>query len=204
VDRRKPKPKTLSRAERDAQKLTESIEILSQYAHADVLADLYARAEETAAVDGYPAGGGQSDIHGGRLSDPTEEQVEKAARGRIIEHDDGTEETTPDTWEPYPDPLGDFVGEFQGQVSEIHGLAKLAHKRATVVLKAADSYRGRQSSLQGVCAACGRDVAGSDIDRLRSGYCDACYRSWIRAGMPDRPKFEKARPKSDEGKVGTR
>jgi hypothetical protein len=195
VDRRKPKAKTLSRAERDAQKLTDTIEILSQYADAGVLADLYARAEETAAVDGYPAGMGQSDIHGGRLSDPTEEQVERKARGRIIKRDNGTEETTPDTWQPYPDPLGDFVSEFQGMVSEIHGLAKLAHKQATVVLKAADAYRGRQSSLAGVCARCGTDIAGTPKDRMRSGYCGACYTAWLRAGRPDRPKFEKSRPK---------
>jgi hypothetical protein len=93
------------------------------------------------------------------------------------------------------------VVSFRSNISEVHGIVcgeHGMHKAAQVVLKAADSMRGRQSSLQGVCAACGRDVAGTDIDRLRAGFCSACYQAWLRAGRPDRPRFEKARPKWDE------
>ncbi len=45
----------------------------------------------------------------------------------------------------------------------------------------------------GDCQACGRQVSGSGNDRLRRGYCPACYRAWRRAGRPDRSEFEAAR-----------
>lgn len=40
------------------------------------------------------------------------------------------------------------------------------------------------------CEACGRTVAGTPTDRLRSGYCDACRKAWDRAGRPDRVQFQ--------------
>lgn len=45
----------------------------------------------------------------------------------------------------------------------------------------------------GPCGACGRIVAGTSNDRLRSGWCAACYQAWVRADRPDRGLFERRR-----------
>ena len=43
----------------------------------------------------------------------------------------------------------------------------------------------------GTCAACDRWVPGTDADRIRAGYCPADYAAWLRAGKPDRARFER-------------
>lgn len=40
------------------------------------------------------------------------------------------------------------------------------------------------------CQACGREIAGTPADRVRSGYCQADYQRWLRAGRPYRATFE--------------
>jgi hypothetical protein len=40
------------------------------------------------------------------------------------------------------------------------------------------------------CEACGREVANTPSDRLRSGYCPRHYMAWLRAGKPYRLSFE--------------
>jgi hypothetical protein len=51
-----------------------------------------------------------------------------------------------------------------------------------------ETQRGRQTSLQGACHCCDRDVMGTSTDRLRGtsegACCDTCYRSWLDAGRP--------------------
>lgn len=46
---------------------------------------------------------------------------------------------------------------------------------------------------QGTCPACDQFCSGAHNDRLRAGWCPACYRAWIRAGRPDRNDFTHAR-----------
>lgn len=41
----------------------------------------------------------------------------------------------------------------------------------------------------GNCQRCGRWVSGSQSDRIRSGWCMACYQAWRRADTPDRSEF---------------
>jgi hypothetical protein len=103
----------MSRAERDARKLSEVIEILTPYLDVQVLADLYARGEETTGADGYPSGsGGDSDIHGGRGGDPVERVVELRAGGKGDE---------PDTWEELRDVILTRILEFQSELASVHG-----------------------------------------------------------------------------------
>lgn len=45
----------------------------------------------------------------------------------------------------------------------------------------------------GDCFACDRVVAGTHVDRLRAGYCNACRMAWERAGRPDRVQFQRQR-----------
>ena len=48
----------------------------------------------------------------------------------------------------------------------------------------------------GHCQRCNVWVSGSASDRIKSGYCERCYKAWQRAGNPDRAQFNGA---SDEG-----
>lgn len=45
----------------------------------------------------------------------------------------------------------------------------------------------------GICGACEATVAGVGNDRIRSGYCHACYQSWQRGGFAERGAFERSR-----------
>ena len=165
--------KTKAQAERVVAKILDTIEILEHYANVDAVADLLARGAETADVDGYPAGSsGQSDIHGGRMSDPTGRAVEHMAGGRYDERQEMA--LSDDTWEHIKDQLRQFVVEFGTNITEMHGLAKRSHKMATVVIHAADRHRGRQSSLQGDCLRCQKPVSGVGNDRMRTGLCPSC------------------------------
>jgi hypothetical protein len=41
----------------------------------------------------------------------------------------------------------------------------------------------------GHCQRCDRWVSGSASDRVKSGWCERCYKAWQRAGNPDRAAF---------------
>lgn len=47
----------------------------------------------------------------------------------------------------------------------------------------------------GECVCCGHWCTGQarrtgvEPDRVRAGFCDACYRAWLRAGRPERSAF---------------
>jgi hypothetical protein len=43
------------------------------------------------------------------------------------------------------------------------------------------------------CQACDCTVTNTPADRIKSGYCRACYQAWLRADRPDRPGFERER-----------
>ena len=90
--------------------------------------------------------------------------------------------------------MGSLIRDVFAGLAEVASLAAQVDRKATNVLTVGDRARGRQTSLQGDCGACSRPVAGVETDRLRSGYCSACYSWWCRAGRPDRPGFEAATP----------
>lgn len=173
MDRRKPKARTVSKAERDARKLNEVIEILLAFVDPQVLGDLYARGEETAQIDGYPAGSSASSIVAARgVNRPTEHAVELLAGGK---YDYVAEMAkTDDDWRATQDFLMERIEVFQGELSSIHGAARLMRKCGEVVFKAADGLRGRQSALQGDCLACQKPVSGVGSDKMRGGLCHSC------------------------------
>jgi hypothetical protein len=107
-----------------------------------------------AVVDGYGYGASSSGSIHGSDVSRPVEQLVVQHAGG--RHDDGTA----DRWEEPSDPV-------LAELDELFG-----------------GLGGRQSSLQGVCQCCDRDVAGTSVDRLRSGYCPECYAAWGRAGRP--------------------
>ena len=89
----------------------------------------------------------------------------------------------------WADPIGDAVRDL---VKDLHALERYANSiagKTTIVMGAADRWRGRQSALQGTCQvpACGRVVAGVGEDRLKGGMCNRCYlhyTSWKLVNAP--------------------
>jgi hypothetical protein len=51
--------------------------------------------------------------------------------------------------------------------------------------------RDKHRAGAGACLACGAWCPGTEHERLRSGYCTACYHRWRRSGA-DRAAFEHA------------
>ena len=51
----------------------------------------------------------------------------------------------------------------------------------------------------GHCQRCNVWVSGSSSDRIKSGYCERCYKAWQRAGNPDRALFNGSDDDEDQG-----
>ena len=91
------------------------------------------------------------------------------------------------------DPLGTVVDEMCAALEEIHRLAIEVDRRRQVLIHIRER-RPRESSLQGNCAVtgCGKWVTGLGSDRLKRGWCPACFFQFTlwRLGNP---------PSSDPG-----
>lgn len=137
--------------------------------------------------DGYPSGGGEH-VSGGGISRPVEAAL--LGRERVL---DSTVSTA------YDD--GDEV-----EVIRVRGM-RLVDEQLQAIEMAITAIEAELSKLAAPltrrsapprtniteCEACGRTVAGTPTDRLRSGYCDACRKAWARAGNPDRMLFQRLR-----------
>lgn len=124
-----------------------------------------------------------------------------AARGWPTGSDGPTPTTTPLT------PLEAAALHPHGYTNIDHDLAKAMHHTWTgthltttlltrILAHADPTSAGRtiRHTGTGPCLACGRDVPGTAVDRLRGGWCDACRKAWDRAGRPpDRPAWARLR-----------
>ena len=143
-----------------------------------MLAELFRRAKGRTEPDGFPTGGS-----GGGSSSGITDSTASAALRRIMGN-------------PSPDPVRKSVEEAFAIIAMITKYSiKLDHK-IQVVLNTAASKRGREITID-LCLACQCDVTGVGEDRIKSGYCPACYRKWLRDGRPDRHRFEKSRRPDD-------
>ena len=89
-----------------------------------------------------------------------------------------------------PDPIYDGVKDIARMLADIAYLSVRIDEKVRFVTEVKE--RARQAAILH-CEACGREVAGTSRDRLRSGYCQACYRDWLRSGRPYRPQFEQGK-----------
>ena len=85
------------------------------------------------------------------------------------------------------DPVFAAVKKMAQCLREMADLAITVENQARFVLEAKE--RAKESKIA-YCGACGREVAGTSNDRLRSGYCGRDYMAWLRAGKPYRMTFE--------------
>ena len=139
-----------------------------------VLGELERRGRETAAPDGFPSGGDGT----GRASSTTS-GTERAALQRFGR-------VRPDATYLAFLSMRNNLDKVWEQLIRIED--------AWISVQVSDAQkRERQTSLA-ICEACGRDdVTNVGEDRIRSGYCPACYQAWNRAGRQDRVVFEQSR-----------
>jgi hypothetical protein len=115
------------------------------------------------------------------------------------------DDETPDVWRERRDAVGRCIRDVAGLLDTARQAMEAAEDRLVWVLglKPVEGELVGQHKTAGVCRACQRTVTGSDDDRLRSGYCDACRKAWGRElsawtdegrpGAPDRAAFERRR-----------
>jgi ribosomal protein L34E len=85
------------------------------------------------------------------------------------------------------DPIYEAVRTIALTLNDIATLTQLIDQQIRYVTEGAE--RVKQSTIAH-CEACGREVASTPRDRLRSGYCSKDYAKWTRQGRPYRATFE--------------
>jgi len=86
-----------------------------------------------------------------------------------------------------PDPIYEAVKTLAQTLSDIATLSQLIDQQIRFVTQGAE--REKESTIAH-CQACEREVSRTPKDRIRSGYCHACYAKYIRQGRPYRLAFE--------------
>jgi hypothetical protein len=157
---------------RDAKRTRSTLDVLSDA----LLADLVRRAGTRATSEPTESTGPRGKGH---YSDPTLSAVtKKMSKGTVA------------------DPVWDSVRDIATMLDDMASLCQRIDQRVRFVTETGE--RAKESTIIH-CNACEREVAGTSRDRIRSGYCQACYASWIRAGRPYRAVFEiKIREKNNE------
>ena len=140
--------------------------------------ELERRSKEVATPDGYPAGGSG----GGRSADPTS-STERAAMRRIESMQ--------------ADPTLLAMRAIRNDIDKAWE-ALIRAEDAMRYLRDGDQLRAERQTTLSSCLACERDdVPNVGNDRIRSGYCAACFMAWTRTdyghGRQDRVAFETSR-----------
>jgi hypothetical protein len=143
------------------------------------LADVERRSQETSLPDGYRSGGLSDGGKGGdgSITELHAMRLESGAYGR--------------------DPVLGACQTVRNLLDSCWDDAVNAEDAWDYLCSVPKQRRGRENSLEG-CLACLRDdVTNVGNDRIRSGYCLACYKAWLKTGhggtRQDRPEFEKTR-----------
>ena len=87
----------------------------------------------------------------------------------------------------FDDPVWEAVRDIAQTLDDMATLAQRIDEKVRYVTGGAE--RAKQSTIAH-CEACGREIAGTPKDRVRSGYCARDYQRWLREGRPYRATFE--------------
>lgn len=91
--------------------------------------------------------------------------------------------------------VDDLRAELERAESAIMHAFRLASSLASAVVAPAEA----DPPGAGHCQRCAVWVAGTAKDRIKSGYCERCYKAWQRAGNPDRALFNGSDDDEDQG-----
>lgn len=131
----------------------------------------------------------------GDVSRPTERAALRLAGKEEELNPDGSvkREAEPDTWEEYErDPVAEAIVECLANLAEAAGHLKQAKRKIPVITDAGAKLRNRKDSID-QCLCCDTDVLGTREDRLKAGFCAACYEAWRRTAFSDRFVFMRDR-----------
>lgn len=149
-----------------------------------LIADHGARAQALAvvlAVRGYPASTG-----GGPRSSDTTSSTERAAIGGAPSDPSNGDRWRPGEWDGIDEHLAQLLHD------RWHNDLAIEHLLAKILAHASDDDPIPAGT--GSCRRCEkfcRPDADHPDNRIRSGYCQPCYRRWVRLGKPDRTTFER-------------
>jgi len=152
-----------------------------------LLGDFLCRAEQTSKVDGFARGGGSERVGGGGTSNPTLVMVEARATDVCGKCDHGMAlqdgrlvqcRQCGGSGRRWADPVAHAVASLVDELTAVCKSVQVIDRRRAVLVTAATESRGRQTSLQGVCEACGGVVSGVGEDRLKRSVCPPCYSKW--------------------------
>lgn len=169
----------------------------------DVLAELVRRGEFVPA-DGYPSRSmADSDIHGGfaqtgststeraALRWASEAEEEAVANRRPVEADDPNRVVDRDV---AAEKLRDLVANIDSAATL---LSHADRDRKFLVSIQWRQHDPEDADKPDSCGLCSTVVTKVGADRIKSGYCPACYEAWRRAGAPqdtvERRRFETER-----------
>lgn len=91
--------------------------------------------------------------------------------------------------------VDDLRAELERAESAMMHAFRLASSLASAVVAPAEA----DPPGAGHCQRCAVWVAGTAKDRIKSGYCERCYKAWQRAGNPDRALFNGSDDDEDQG-----
>lgn len=171
------RPATLPSLKAFERKLDELVEMRQRHDHAD-LVELWRRAEHSSDADGYPASSMGSGVQAQSPDTSTESAALRGYPGPKDSEDDGggpDPATRPET----PDAVLAALTEAVAEVSEAHGLMRRVDRRLVFAKAVGESHRGRQAEGAD-CLCCDTFVSGAANDRLRAGFCPACWTAWGR------------------------
>lgn len=181
-----------SRIVDDAIRHRDRIRELAQRLTDSTIEDFARRGQHRPAGDGYPTSSRGGGAHSSEVARPTETAAVRLGAKADEDVADG-EEVQPDTWEEHElDLVAKALDDAFAQLAEMAGVAKAMTRKLDFVVSVYAKANQRAAGA-GDCQACDRVVTGTPNDRLRAGYCAACYMAWDRAGRPDRVAFEATR-----------
>jgi hypothetical protein len=149
---------------RDRKRVLQTLEPLSEA----VIVDLVRRAGKR---EHSKRSGERVSVSRGSLSDPTGSAVVATMMGKDQDQDS----------------VFEAVKSIAQILNEMAAMSLRLDQKVRFVTEA--QIRAKEAGIVH-CAACGREVAGTPADRLRSGYCSADYTAWLRQGKPYRATFE--------------
>ncbi len=85
--------------------------------------------------------------------------------------------------------MGRMLDDLHAELERARSSTMRAFRLATSIVGQTVPPAEAEAPGAGVCQSCDRFVLGTAKDRLRSGWCSACYARWRRAGCPDRTEF---------------
>ena len=166
-------PKKIKVVRRRMAAQIETVEKLCERFDDAKLAEIERVAKIDSTVDGFPAGGSGSGST--EVANPTLMAVINRLDTRQIR-----------------DPRQLSAETVASSLEEAWQAMTRAERAMALFASQAELKLGRESSLS-ECICCNAAVVGIGNDRLRAGYCPACYQAWLRTKTANGPRMDRAK-----------